>query len=214
MLAASPAMADESDFSAWLNVTGSGPVHGRILAWAEVQGRFQDDASRLRQSIIRPGIGYRLTPKLDVYVGYGRITNHNPGPAEDIGEDRLWQQLSWAGTEVAGGTLSTRSRLEQRWVEGGGDTGWRFRQLFKWNRPFRKGGDTSFILNSETFFALNDADWGARSGFDQSRNFAGVGFSVSKTARLELGYMNQFINRAGPDDRMNHVAQTNLLVRF
>lgn len=214
LLIASPraALADVQDTQAWFNVTGSGPVHGKVLAWAEVQGRFGNDVSRLSQSIIRPGIGYQVSKTLQVYVGYGRITNHNPGP--DISEDRLWQQLSWSGAPFAGGVISTRSRLEQRFVENGNDAGWRARQFVKFNRPFRPGGDTTLVLTSEVFVALDDTDWGARSGFDQMRNFAGVGFSVAPKARIEVGYMNQYINRVGPNDRMNHIASTNLLVRF
>ena len=46
------------------------------------------------------------------------------------------------------------------------------------------------------------------------RNFAGVGFSVAPKARFEVGYMNQYLNRPGPNDRMNHIASTNLFVRF
>jgi hypothetical protein len=211
-LGAGAARADVHDAQAWLNVTGSGPVHGKLLAWAEVQTRFGEDLGRLSQTIVRPGVGYQLSKSLQLYVGYARVTNHNPGP--DVGEDRLWQQLSWSGAPLAGGTLSTRTRLEQRFVETGRDTGWRMRQLVKYNRPFRPGGDTSLVLTSEAFVALDDADWGARSGFDQLRNFAGVGFSVAPQARIEAGYMNQYIDRAGPDDRMNHIASANLLVRF
>lgn len=211
-LTARPAWADQHDNWVWLNVTAQGPVRGKLLAWAEVQGRFGDDASRLSQSILRPGVGYQLSPRVSLWVGYGRITNHNRG--KDVGEDRLWQQLSWNAGEVAGGALSTRTRLEQRFVETGSDTGWRLRQLVKYNRPFRKGGDTSFVLTSETFVAFDDTDWGARSGFDQIRNFAGIGFSVSPKARVELGYLNQYIDLAGRNDRMNHIASASLLARF
>ncbi len=211
-LAAQPARADEHDAQAWLNVTVLGPVSGKILAWAEVQGRFGDDASRLSQSILRPGVGYQISPRVSLWAGYGRITNHNRGP--DVGEDRLWQQLLWNAGTIAGGAVTSRTRLEQRFVEGGSDTGWRVRQFVKFNRPLRKGGDTSFVLTSETFIALDDADWGARAGFDQIRNFAGVGFSVTPKARIELGYLNQYIDRPGPNDRMNHIASASLLARF
>jgi hypothetical protein len=208
------ARADDSDHSAWFNITANGPLRdgGRLLGWAEVQGRFGEDVSRLSQSIIRPGLGWQATQTLQLYGGYARVTNHNEGP--DVGEDRVWQQLSWSGAQFAGGVISTRTRLEQRWVETGDDTGWRLRQFLKFNRPFRKGGDASLVLSSETFLAFNDTDWGARAGFDQMRNFAGVGFSVAPKARFEVGYMNQYLNRPGPNDRMNHIASTNLFVRF
>ncbi len=212
LLAMSPAHADIRDAQGWLNVTGFGPVRGKLLAWAEVQTRFGEDVSRLSQSIIRPGLGYQVSKSVQIYAGYGRITNHTPGP--DVGEDRLWQQLSWSGAPIAGGVISTRSRLEQRFVESGSDTGWRLRHWTKFNRPLRPGADLALVLTSEVFVALDDTDWGARSGFDQMRNFAGVGFTVAPKARIEAGYMNQYINRIGSNDRMNHIASANLFVRF
>lgn len=211
-LCALPARADTDDGQAWLNLTVQGPVKGKLLAWAEVQGRFGDDVSRLSTSILRPGVGYQLSRDVSVWVGYARVTTHNPGA--DIGEDRIWQQVSWNAGQVLGGSFSTRTRLEQRLLENGTDTGWRLRQFVKYSRPFRKGGDTALVATSELFVALNDADWGARAGFDQIRNFAGVAFSVSPKARMEFGYLNQYINRPGPDDRVNHAAAVNLLARF
>lgn len=211
-LTALPARADTDDGQAWVNLTVQGPVQGKLLAWAEVQGRFGNDASRLSTSILRPGVGYQLSKDVSVWVGYGRITTHNPGA--DVGEDRLWQQVSWNAGQVLGGALSTRTRLEQRFVETGSDAGWRLRQFVKYSHPLRSGGDTAFVATSEIFVALDDTDWGARSGFDQIRNFAGVAFSVSPKARLELGYLNQYIDRPGSDDRVNHAAAVNLLARF
>jgi hypothetical protein len=42
------------------------------------------------------------------------------------------------------------------------------------------------------------------SGLDQNRAFGGVGIRVSSKARVEIGYMNQFLH--GPlQNRMNHV---------
>lgn len=206
------ALADETDNQAWLNATGQYRLNGRLLLWAEAQGRFGEDASRLTQSIIRPGLGWQAAPKVSLWAGYARITNHQPG--KDQAEDRLWQQALWNIGPMLGGTVTSRSRLEQRWVDGGGDTGWRVRQFLKYERPFRPGGDASLVLTSETFVALNDADWGARSGFDQMRNFVGVGLSVAPKMRVEAGYLNQYINRPGDNDRMNHIASVSLLKRL
>lgn len=212
LLAATPALADDHDAQAWGNVTWQGPVSGKLLLWAEAQERFGDDVGRLSQSILRPGVGWQASKTVQLWAGYGRITNHNRGA--DVSEDRTWQQLSWNAGQVGGGTLTTRTRMEQRWVETGSDAGWRLRQLVKYSRPVKPGADLHLVAISEVFFALDDTDWGARSGFDQVRNFAGVGFSVAPKARLEVGYMNQYIERPGPNDRMNHIASFNLLGRF
>ena len=213
LFTAAPALADDiHDGQAWLNVTATGSLKGKLMGWGEVQARFGNDVSRLSQSIIRPGIGYQVNKDLILWVGYGRITNHNIGP--DVGEDRLWQQVSWTAGKLGRATVSTRTRMEQRFVETGSDTGWRLRHLFKYDLPLREGGTTNFVITSETFIALDDTDWGARAGFDQIRNFVGLGFKVAPKARLEAGYMNQYIDRRGPTDQMNHIASANLLVRY
>ncbi len=210
---ASPAMADDYDNQTWLNYAIQGPVSGKLLILGEVQARYGDDSSRIIQSIIRPGVGYQLTPKASVWVGYAHVTNHRPGP--DQVEQRRWEQVSYSFGAVAGGTLSSRSRLEQRVVDrGGDDTAWRLRQQFRYERKFRQGGDPSLVVTSEAFFSVNDADWGPHGGLDQLRNFAGVGFKVAPKTRVEVGYLNQFSNRPGDNDRMNHVAQVTLSTRL
>jgi hypothetical protein len=211
-LSAGPALADEQDNQVWTNVTVQQKLGGKLLLWAETQGRFGDDASRLSQSIIRPGLGYQASPTVTVWAGYARVTN--PGPGLDVKEDRLWQQLSWNAGKVLGGALSSRSRLEQRNLNTGDDTGWRLRQLFKYDRPFGETGGPSLVVTSETFVAVNDTDWGVRGGFDQMRNFAGVGFPVAPKTRVEVGYLNQYINRVGDNDRTNHIASFSLLKRL
>lgn len=208
----SPALADQSDAQAWGNFTGQYRLSGKLLLWAEAQARFSDDTGGLAQSIIRPALGWQAAPRFSLWAGYGRITNHRPG--RDQGEDRLWQQALWNVGPALGGQVTSRSRLEQRRVDGGGDTGWRVRQFLKYERPLRTGGDASLVLWNETFVALNNADWGARAGFDQNRAFAGVGFSVAPKVRAEIGYMNQYIDRAGADDRVNHIASLTFLKRL
>jgi len=52
----------------------------------------------------------------------------------------------------------------------------------------------------EAFSRLNDTDWGAQAGFDQSRTFAGFDFTRDPDANggLEFGDLNETIDvRAG-----------------
>lgn len=212
LAAALPVLADDSDVQAWGNFAGQYRLSAKLLLWAEAQARFSEDTGGLAQSILRPALGWQAAPKATLWAGYGRITNHRPG--RDQGEDRLWQQAIWNVGPALGGQVTSRSRLEQRWVDGGGDTGWRVRQFLKYERPVGNGGDTSMVLWNETFVGLNDADWGARAGFDQMRNFAGVGLSIAPKVRAEIGYINQYINRPGSNDRVNHIASITFLKRL
>ncbi len=208
----SAASATQNDAQGWLNVTYQGHISDHWKGWAEIQGRFGEDIGRLSQLLIRPGLGYEIQPGLTVWAGYARVESITA--ASQIGENRIWQQVVWSPGKIFDGTFTTRMRLEERFQSNGNSTGWRVRQWFRYERPFQPGGDISLVATSETFFAINNTDWGARGGFDQTRNFIGIGMPDFLNARLEVGYLNQYINRIGPNDRSNHIISISLLGRF
>lgn len=76
-----------------------------------------------------------------------------------------------------------------------------------------KNGSLRAVLWNETFVQLNDTDWGARSGIDQTRTFVGIGLPVGSRVTIEPGYLNQIVYRPGPN-RMNHIAALNVFARF
>lgn len=188
----------------------------RVRWWLEGQGRLFEDGDRLGQSILRPGLGYALTERATVWLGYGWIFNSPAGAGtDDIDEHRIWQQLTWSKPfEV--GMLSTRSRLEQRLVEGGDDTGWRFRQLVKFIFPFDFEPRFSLVGWDEIFVNINHTDWGARDGLDQNRGFVGLGWNFDRAShfRTEIGYLNQFIDSPAGKDRVNHILSATLFIRY
>lgn len=109
--------------------------------------------------------------------------------------------------------LSSRTRIEQRWLSSGSDLGWRLRQMVRAAVPLKQGGKVALIGSAEVFVALNDTDWGARSGFDRLRTFAGLELPLSGKSSVELGYLNQYAANATGPDRMDHVAAVNLMLR-
>jgi hypothetical protein len=177
--------------------------------WFDGHLRLSDDADGFHQSILRPGIGWSLSDNLAVWAGYGWI-HTSPLTGDDFDEHRVWQQLTWSrGNEVR--TLALRSRLEQRFLETGNDTGWRFRQLVRIQNHLPELPRLSFVTWDEVFLHLNDTDWGAASGFDQNRAFVGVGWKLQTNSRLrtEIGYLNQVIDRPSGTDRVNHILSIN-----
>jgi hypothetical protein len=118
----------------------------------------------------------------------------------------------WSGPTPLG-AFTSRTRLEQRWLENGSDTGGRFRQFFKFNWPFSFHPAASLVLWDEVFVHLNSTDWGAIQGHDQNRGFVGIGNRFSPNILTEIGYMNQFIQTAQAD-RMNHILSLNLFLDF
>ncbi len=176
--------------------------------WFDGQVRFFDDFDGFGQTLVRPGIGYQLDEKLKLWAGYAWI--HTDPAAGAFDEHRSWQQLTWTH-KLEPATFDLRSRLEQRFLETGDDTGWRFRQLFALRRPFEAAPRYTLVAWDEAFFHLNDTDWGAEAGFDQNRAFLGFGWKrcPESTWRVELGYLHQFINRSGVPDISNHLLSVN-----
>ncbi|MCB1948407.1 DUF2490 domain-containing protein, partial [Nitrosomonas sp.] len=109
-------------------------------------------------------------------------------------------------------------------IPGSTDTAQLFRQMLKLTAPLPQSlnrlnplsANLSLIVWNEIFANMNSTDAGTRSGFNQNRAFVGIGYPISKTKLLEIGYMNQYINRphnARPD-QMLHVLSVTLLMNF
>lgn len=199
-----------------ITATGTGdrltPKLDKWRWWLEGQIRFLGDDPDFNQGLVRPGIGYAVTPGLTVWAGYGWFRT-SPPSGSDFDESRIWQQLSWsrAFDQVR---FATRTRLEQRFVEGSNDTGLRFRQRVELAYP-----STSRVyatVNDEVFVNLNDTDYGALAGFDQNRFFVGPGWAVDEDrhVRIEAGYLNQYIDRPNRNDAMNHILVMLLQLRY
>lgn len=200
------------DAQLWLNATVQGSVGRNLVYFVEVQPRIGEDVNRLQQLILRPAIGIKVSPAVTLYQGYAHIVLPRAG-GPDGKEDRSFQQLSWTMGSVGPGTLSSRTRLEQRWLSGGDDMGLRLRQTARYAVPFGRGSDMAALASVEGFVALNDTDWGARAGFDQVRAFLGVELPLPGRSTVEAGYLNQIVNDPGDRARMNHVLSIGLFVR-
>lgn len=203
------------DKGQWLAALGNGKFESLgsespLRWWFDAHYRMRDDAGGFNQSIIRPGLGYALDNEQTLWAGYGWIKT-SPVTGNNFDEHRFWQQ--WTYAPSSGDWLFLhRSRFEQRWVETGNDVGLRWRQMARGQRILSQCPQWSLILWDEAFFHLNDTDWGADAGFDQNRAFVGFGWKRCKNARTrtEIGYLNQFINRQGGTDGMNHILSINL----
>jgi hypothetical protein len=202
------------DSGVWFAGFGRGnlasEVDDRLKWWFDGHARFFDDTNGFGQSIVRPGIGYALDERVTAWAGYGWIRT-SPAMSSDIDEHRLWQQLTWSQPFDCR-TLGFRSRLEQRFVETGDDTGLRFRQLVSWRQPIACSAKYSFVLWDELFVHLNDTDWGARTGFNQNRVFVGFGLKRNANSRwrVEMGYLNQHINLRSRGNLTNHLLSVNV----
>ena len=152
---------------------------------------------------LRPSLGYDLTPDISIWAAYSYYLS-DPDEGNRRYEHRWWQQLSWTARRWDWGTLSLRTRLEQRSYEHANDTAWRFRQRLQLTVPLSRF-TAALITSFEHHTNLRDTDWGARSGFEQVRSYLGISKPVSERLTLEVGYMNQLINSRS-NYTMNHMA--------
>ena len=220
-LAATPSDAraeTRSDGRLWLAAIGQGSL-GRLDPrlekwrwWLEGQARFRDDFGTFDQGFPRAALGYTIFPKTAIWLGYAWIRTE-PASGADSNENRIFQQLTWSRV-FDPVTLAARTRLEQRILDTGSATGWRFRQWFKLTVPL--WSRLSLVAHDEVFVHLNSTDWGADSGLDQNRFFIGPGWDIDRDRhfRVEVGYLNQFVDQSSGANQLNHVLALVLLLNF
>lgn len=207
------------DFQTWGNITATGsldvmsPKLKNFKYWLEGQGRFGLNTSDFSQAILRPGLGYQLNDQASIWLGYAWIPTDEPFTKTAFDEHRLWEQFLWSD-KFSFGTLTNRSRLEQRFIPTGSQVGWRFRQMFKASIPMPFAPSFSFVASDEYFVNINKTNYGADDGFDQNRAFAGIGYNFDKHIKTEIGYMNQFIRKANNPDRMDNILSVNLYLNY
>lgn len=206
------ASAQEQDGEAWASFWAYGPVSGKLLGWVDGSLRASDRGTDSPTVLIRPLIGVQATRTLSLWGGY-TFTASNPTGRPATHEHRAVQQALWNVGKVAGGTLISRTRLEQRWVEGRAGTGHRLRQMLRYTTPIDRH-KTQFVLSSESFVAFNSTPFGQAAGFDQVRNFVGVNVPVAPKLTADIGYMNRYVRRRGAEDRMDHILPVTLVARF
>ncbi len=210
------------DFQTWAGVVVTGSFASIDQEWnrfrfsIEGQGRFGNDSSRFSQGIIRPSLGYALNERNSVWLGGDWVPTSRPfALKDDFNEYRSWQQWVWRD-ELAGGTVTSRSRFEQRFfdIPGTEDVGYRYRHLLKISIPipFITSG-INLILADELFINLTHADASSiRQGFDQNRAIAGFAYRINQTTVVEVAYMNQYLSRKETPrpDQMQHVLLTTI----
>lgn len=195
----------DNELQTWEMVTLRVDAPHRVSLYGEVQSRtglgFQEGEG-VERVIIRPAVGYRLTPTASVWQGYAWIPGYRLG---SVDENRIFQQLLFEN-KVKKMAIINRTRLEERFIEGAGATAVRFRHLLRFAHPIGKSKKWALVAHDEVFINLNPTPSGIQKGFDQNRLFAGINRTLSKHANVETGYMMNYIDRPGNvSSKVNHI---------
>jgi hypothetical protein len=199
------------DVQLWNIINVGGKIKGDIVFAGDVQGRLTNNLGRYSQTLARGAIGVKISPKVTLYAGYTYTEIERPNARNSV-EHRPHQQISWTIGAALGGTLTSRTRLEERWFRGSQDVGFRLRQQLRLTVPFKKD-DVAVFAASEVLFHLNSTDWGARAGFDQLRTSIGLSLPLNKSVAVEAAYQPIYI-KGNVVDRLNHTIPVTLVVKF
>ena len=175
------------------------PLSAEISVIGDAQLRSDDNANGLAQRIIRAGLHHAVDRRHGVSAGYAAISTFDT-PTGDVLEHRFWQQYLY-NQSAFGHNLSHRLRLEQRFLEGA-QSGRDYTQRLRYaNRLVLPIASTSAYGLAQNELFLNIENRGRANGalFDQNRALLGVGRKVWPDVDVELGYVQQYVQRRGED---------------
>lgn len=214
------ASADDitEDAGSWLQVVGEGslkavdPSLAKARIWLEGQSRFNNNWEHWYQGMTRVALGYSLSDRATLWAGYTWL------PTQNSGKPYASQQDVWPGFRYVLpaelGTLTLRTLIESNFVQGD-QVRVRPRQMIRFLHPLAFEPRLSLIGWDEVFVRVNDTPWGGKSGFDQNRAFAGMGWTFNPNVRTEVGYMNQYLDDAAHRNQtMRHLIMGSLFINF
>lgn len=192
--AATPAHATEDYFELWLNPSVATELSDTTEVELETAQRF-----RARRDGGRDTYFFRLWINRKIGSGVTLSGAVEQRWNDSQQEQRLHQQLSFRR-----GAFRSRSRLEQRFVDGEDRMGLRLRQRIGFEVPIADDGEWSAGANAEGFFTLRAGNRGGDTGLTGLRTTVEVGREISDSLSVSLGYMRAQEIRSGRADRVGH----------
>lgn len=213
---AQPIRTYDNNNNVWLMYFGTHALSSKWSLHTEVQLRRHNFIADPQQLLLRTGINYNLSPRAMVTLGYAFVETYPYGDypaATAFPEHRIYEQLLLKDQHGIA-ALQHRFRLEQRWITFANQPGAtylnRVRYMFRSN--FALSGKT--IDKGELYIGWYDEifiNFGknvARNVYDQNRFYLALGYKITNTSSLELGYMNQNVaQRNGNIFENNHTLQ-------
>ncbi|UZR28023.1 DUF2490 domain-containing protein [Methylococcus mesophilus] len=207
-----------NDWGSWGQVVAEGGLgfidpsleKGRL--WLEGQMRWDNDWQHWYQGMARAALGYSLSDRATLWLGYTYL------PTQNVGQPYVAQQDVWPAFRYVlptdFGTVTFRTMFETNFLRGD-QPRYRPRQMLRYMRPFDFEPRLSMIAWDEVFVNINSTYWGGQAGFNQNRGFIGGGWTFDPGFRVELGYMNQYIDSSDHQHQtMHNLIMGSLFVGF
>ena len=167
---------------------GKNRMGERSSIHSEAQIRFWKLAHDYNQLVLRVGYNWEFSRDNMASGGYAFIDTDpfSNGVEGESTEHRLWQQYIRRAT--AGRVdFEHRFRLEQRWIDRGGDIDFegriRYRILLSIDLAEPDRSRSYLALYDEIFINLQG------EGFDQNRLYSAYGYRIDVRSRLEVGLL-------------------------
>ena len=204
----------------WYNYFGTFKLDKKFSIHSEYQLRRDNVIQDKQQGLLRVGVNYQLTSKIQLRLGYAWIETYSYGEipingfGKDFTEHRAFQMVT-LNDKVSIIDFSHRFMLEQRWVGRYSNSDLsnedqfpllnRFRYMFRVQIPLK--GQS--IENKTPYLAIYDEifiGFGENVNenvFDQNRLGVLIGYKFNNTIRIEAGYLNQILQLGREVDNRN-----------
>jgi hypothetical protein len=213
--------------NAWVNNTIIWSISPKWSIHQEVQWRRNEYFNFPQQTLLRGGLTRDIGAGLSVTAGYAYVHSSAYGAipsSAEFDEHRIWQQLQQKNTHSKF-EFTARLRLEQRWVESptkikinniqfqSNEFIYSYRARFMEKVNIALYSKDAAFKDNCLYLSLMDeyfASFGTNvttNIFDQNRAFIGIGYVVPRIGRLEIGYLNQTVNKGYANLEENGVSR-------
>jgi hypothetical protein len=209
LLVSSPGWAS-TDEQVWFQWLALGKPTESFRLWLELQPRYSFGRGAWTTVLVRPGVGWQLSPSWSVWAGHLWLPALG-GTARE--EQRPWAQAMHASRW---GSVSVvhRFRYEFRMFQGARPSS-RVRYVLRVAVPVTAGEALSAVVADEIFWSIDGAEGVADAGFDQNRLFVGGMYRWSPHWAVDVGYLWLRQRRPAPEpDRTQHIALVALQTAF
>lgn len=189
-----------NDLQSWDTLIVTNKLNNNYLLYNELHLRLGYDITRVSQIYYRPALAYQIDKNNSLWLGYTIANSDKPFVNKNTYEHNIWQQYL-TKVNYNAFDITSRSRLEERFIQRTSKTGLRYRQLFKATTPINYGIINFLAISDEIFFQLNDTNSKSDNrGFSENRFYIGFGTKLNNQTSIEFGYQHQYVRKFKQND--------------